>query len=239
MELRFNLDSQAFRAQMKRLADRDVKIAVTWALNDTAKDVEKHLGERMQVVFDRPTAFTKRAFGVLQGARPNRLTVEVGEKTAIGRRHFLKVQEAGGPRPQTAFERRLAPLMGNASVAAVPTKNARMNAFGNWSVGERNQVSAQLQIGHDVGYTSNETEASKKKKRKTRARYFVPRHGLPPGVYRRDKPGGDPIKILSFSKTAPTYQKRLGFSEEAEREFWAKLPAHMDRALAKMIAKRS
>lgn len=239
MDLRFSLDTTKFRAQMRVLAERDVKIASTWALNDAAKEVQDHIAQRMTVVFDRPTKFTQRAFGVISGARPHRLEVEVGERTQIGRRHFLKVQEHGGSRPRTGFEGRLAVLLGNTGFAAIPTSAARKDGFGNWSSGERNQVMSQLKSGRDVGYSLNETAGSRKRKRMNAKRYFVPKHGLPAGVYRRDKPKADPVMVLSFSKSPPAYHRRLGFEQEAETKFWDVLPHRLDRALAKMIAKRS
>jgi class 3 adenylate cyclase len=44
------------------MADRDLRIAAAWALNDTAQEANDHIGDRMTVVFDRPTKFTENAF---------------------------------------------------------------------------------------------------------------------------------------------------------------------------------
>lgn len=248
MDLSFRLDDARFQAQIRQLATRDVRIAATWALNDTAteivgdqrKGVYGSLQRRMDTVFDRPTRYAKFAFGVLRGARPSMLEVEIGEKSSVARRHFLKVQETGGSRPQTGTEKRIALASDEYVRAAIPTDQARLDSHGNWSAGERNQVMAQLQVGRDVGYTSNETEASRKRgAQRRRARYFVPKHGLAPGVYRRNSPDDIPIRILTLTDTAPIYQPRLGFHDEAAREFWARLPAHLSRALGRMAEKRS
>ncbi|GGE26673.1 hypothetical protein SAMN05421774_11243 [Gemmobacter megaterium] len=240
MELSFDLDDARFQAQIRQLATRDVRQAATWALNDTATEVQQHIQNRMNVVFDRPTRYTQRAFGVLRGARPSRLEVEIGERASVERRYFLKVQEHGGSRPQKAVERRIALASDDYVRTAIPTDAARIDGYGNWSSGERNQVMSQLQVGRDVGYTSNETEASRKRKaRRGKARYFIPKHGLAPGVYRRNAPDDIPIRILTLTDTAPIYQPRLGFHAEAAREFWARLPAHLSRTLGRMVEKRS
>jgi len=240
MELSFDLDDARFQAQIKQLATRDVRMAASWALNDTATEVQQHIQDRMNVVFDRPTRYTQRAFGVLKGARPSMLEVQIGEKSSVERRYFLKVQEHGGARPQTAVEKRIALASSDLVRAAIPTDAARIDSYGNWSSGERNQVMAQLQVGRDVGYTSNETQASRKRGAKRgRARYFIPKHGLAPGVYRRNAPGDIPIRILTLTDTAPIYTPRLGFHEEAAREFWARLPGHLARTLGRMVEKRS
>ncbi|WP_323041134.1 hypothetical protein [Gemmobacter sp.] len=240
MELAFDLDDARFQAQIKQLATRDVKLAASWALNDTATEVQQHIQDRMRVVFDRPTRYTQRAFGVLRGAKASHLEVEIGERSSVASRYFLKVQEHGGSRPQTGVEKRIVLASDEYVRAAIPTDQARLDSYGNWSAGERNQVMAQLQVGRDVGYTSNETETSRKRGAKRgRARYFVPKHGLAPGVYRRNAPGDIPIRILTLTDTAPIYQPRLGFHEEAAREFWARLPTHLARTLGRMVEKRA
>ncbi|RRH71392.1 hypothetical protein [Falsigemmobacter faecalis] len=240
MLLRFDVETARFLSQVRKLADRDIRTAASWALNDTAKEVQEQIRLRVDQVFDRPAPFTRNAFGVNRGARPSHLEVEIGERPSVGRRHFLKVQEHGGSRPQTGIEGRLTLAAPGTAVGIVPTPQARLDRYGNWSTGERNQVLSQLKVGRDVGYSSNETASSKTRKlRKASARYFVPKHGLAPGVYRRNRTGDIPIRILTFTSTAPVYDQTLGFNETAAAEFWARLPDHLARTLRRMVERRA
>ncbi len=236
------IDDRQLRQNLRDLADKDVRTAASWALNDLAVDVRDHMHSRMDLVFDRPTRFTKNAIPVLRGARPNRLEAEVGERPSVGGRHYLKVQERGGGRGMTGVEGLLSlnlpsELDIRAAIPATgsPFEAAKLDAHGNWSTGERNQVLSALRAQRDA--TSNQTDKSKKRKSK-RATYFAPKHGLAPGVYRRRGADDIPVRVLKFSSKVPQYRKRLGFYDGAE-EIWRKnLPHHLRRTLAKVAARR-
>ena len=235
MSISFGLDTSAFQSAMKELSGRDVRIAVTWALNDTAADVHAHIKDRMGMVFDRPTRFTQNAFMVVK-ARPDTLQAAVQERPSVGSRHFLKVQERGGARGQTGFESLLSQKLAYAGViqSIIPADNARLDAYGNWSRGERNQVLSALQAQGDA--SANTTARSKGRNRK-RATYFVPKSGLTPGIYKRTAQGQLGI-VAVISDKVPVYQQRLGFFEGAEQVWRAKLPGHLARTVGKMIEKR-
>ena len=226
-----------FRSDVAQLSERDAKIAATWALNDTARDVLSHVRERMAQVFDNPTPFALNAFTV-KGARPSDLTAVVQERNSVGRRHFLKVEEAGGRRPQTGVERNLATNLNYAGIvtAAIPAKGARLDAYGNWSRGERNQALSAVQAQKDK--TANTTQDARKR-HKRRAGYFVPRPGsvLSPGIWKRDA-GGAVSKVLHFTDASPQYHAVLGFYDGAEEVYLRQLPRHLARTLAKMIMTR-
>ncbi|WP_339113272.1 hypothetical protein [Thioclava sp. GXIMD2076] len=229
------LDTSGFTTALDTLAKRDVVIASTWALNDTAEEARAHVAERMTVVFDRPTRFTQNAFRVRK-ARSSDLEAAVEERATIGRRHYLKVQEEGGPRGQTGFEKLLSQNLAFEGIiqSVIPAEGARLDAYGNWSTGERNQVLSALNAQRDRA--ANATKASRKRKPK-RARYFVPKAGLTQDIYKRG-PSGIAERVAILSDKVPVYQKRLGFFAEAERIYETRLPAHLGRTLAKMIAKR-
>ena len=239
--MKFTLDDGAFLVMLNELSNRDLKIAAVWALNDTAADVLKDQQNRMDTVFDRPTDWTKNAFMVWK-ATPATLEAQVLERPSVGRRHYLKVQESGGDRPQTGVEKLLgAAASAHGAIAAItPAGGARLDAHGNWSRGERNQVLSQLKAGREVGFSSNETAASRKRAPKNQKRYFVSKEGnaRTPGVYTRNE-DGSLDKILNFLKTPPTYTARLGFYDGAEDVYRVKLPEHLSRTIAKMVAKRS
>lgn len=236
MDLTLKLDADAFLSGAERLGERDVRQAGAWALTDTAQDVLEHIQDQMDQVFDRPTRFTKNALMVWR-ATPRTLEASVVERPSVGRRHFLKVQETGGTRPQTALEKLLDDRLAYAGDlrAAVPAAGAKTNAFGNWQVGERNRALSAVQAQRDG--TANTTAASRKRNRK-RAGFFVPRKGskLSPGIWRRDRDGGIE-KVLHFTALAPHYEARLGFLDGAETVRADRLPVHLDRILTRMAAK--
>ena len=232
-DVKISLDDTAFLRQLTNLEVVQLPFAGAMALNDTANDVLKHMQGRMDVVFDRPTRFTKNALHVWRASKTN-LEAQVKERPSVGPRHYLKVQEFGGVRPQTGVEKLLSSRLAYDGVIAaiVPASGARLDAFGNWSSGERNQVLSALKAQRDV--TANQTEASRKRKR-NRASYFVPKAGMPAGVYRRDG-DGNVSKVLTFLTSAPSYSPRLGFYDEAASVWAARLPDHLRRRLDQAVA---
>ncbi|MDO9006349.1 MAG: hypothetical protein Q7V20_23135, partial [Aquabacterium sp.] len=127
MSTGLRLDTSAFTSALQALASRDVGIAVAWALNDTATDVLEHIQDRMKVVFDRPTRFTQNAFMVVK-AQANRPEAAVQERPLVGSRHYLKVEEGGGPRAQSGFERLLSRSLAYEGIvqSIIPADNARL-----------------------------------------------------------------------------------------------------------------
>ncbi|WJS86711.1 hypothetical protein [Paracoccus sp. TOH] len=234
--LKLTLNDWEMQAHLSRLSGRQVRIAGSWALNDTARDVLAHVQGRMDEVFDRPTPFTKNAFTV-KGARPDNLTAEVMERPSVGRRHFLKVQESGGARSRTGLEGLLdARLAYDGIITAVtPASGAKLNAYGNWDTGERNRVLSAVQAQRDT--TANTTKASRKRNRK-RAGFFVPQaeSRLSAGIWKREA-DGTISKVLHFTRAMPTYDPRLGFFDGAADVYQTRLPDHLRRTIAKMAAR--
>lgn len=231
------LDVSGFVSALKVMAERDLRIAATWALNDTAKEASDHIRDRMTVVFDRPTTFTENAFYVKK-ARVDDLTAAVMERPTRASRDYLKVEEAGGPRRQTGFEGQMQRALAYDGLisAVIPADEARLDAYGNWSVGERNQVMSALKIQRDyaANATARSTLSGRKRKRST---YFVPQSGLYPGIYRKDASGNIGIVAILTDKV-PRYAPRLGFHAEAMAVFEARLQGHLSRTLSQMFYKR-
>lgn len=234
--LTLTLDDREMQAHLSRLSDRQVRIAGTWALNDTASDVLAHVQGRMRAVFDRPTPFALNAFKVKR-ARPDNLTAEVLERDSQGRRHFLKVQESGGVRGRTGLEGLLDARLAYEGIitAVTPAGGAKLNAYGNWDTGERNRVLSAVQAQRDT--TTNTTKASRKRNRK-RAGYFVPaaESRLSAGIWKREA-DGTISKVLHFTRAMPAYDPRLGFFDGAAEVYQARLPEHLRRTIAKMAAR--
>ncbi|WP_444452562.1 hypothetical protein ACTTAI_16300 [Rhodobacter capsulatus] len=227
--MRIDLDDRLLRRQLTNLERAQLPYAGAMALNDTAKDALKHIQDRMKVEFDRPTRFTLNAFMVWRATKKT-LEAQVKERPDVGPRHYLKVQEAGGQRPKTGIERALeANLAYDGILAAiVPAAKARLDGYGNWSPGERNQVLSALGAQRDKA--ANETERSRKRAPK-RASYFVEGHG----VYRRST-DGKVDRVLHLLDAMPSYSPRLGFHDGVDEVWRKRMPEHLQRWLAKAVA---
>lgn len=235
MRMGFDLDALAFLGQLSNIATQQLPFAASQALNDTAYEGLAAIKAQTAQVFDKPTRFTLNYFMVWR-ADKRTLEARIQPRPSAGRKHYLKVQESGGQRPATGVERLMSSRLAyEGLIAAVtPARGARLDSFGNWSSGERNQVLSALGAQRDA--TANTTAASAKRKR-GRASYFVPRNGgLSPGVYRRTSPGAEPEKVLNFLDSMPSYAARFGFEDVIEDLWRTRLPVHLRRRLDAAIA---
>ncbi|MBN8294968.1 hypothetical protein JI664_23580 [Rhodobacter sp. NTK016B] len=239
MAFEMALDASDFLKRTGDLLQRQLPQIEVWALNWTADDALDALKDRMQVQFDRPTRWTLGAFQVWRATKADR-TAKVQEKPSVGRRHYLKVQNQGGGRPQTGIEKLIDQHVVSAQIlrTAIPAtggpfEGARLDAYGNWSRGERNQVLSQLQAQRDDA--ANTTQRSARRAR-NRARYFVPKHGLAPGVYRRNAPDDIPVRVLKFSDKVPTYTPVLQFEGTVAAIYRDRLGVNLRRAFDRALA---
>lgn len=204
---------------LQDIAKNHVPEATYRALNDTAYDSLDFIQEGMREAFENPTPFTLKAFMVWRATlRDPR--AEVLERRSVGPLHFLKVQSTGGIRPNTGLEKLLRAKVGNSGyIAAVtPGPAAKLDAFGNWSNGERNQALSGIKAQKDA--TANTTARSRAlAKNRGRASYFVPGpdSSLSDGIYRRRGSRGRPEKVLNFTSSVPSYQKRVDFRAIVEK----------------------
>lgn len=230
--LTIRIDNEALQRNLRQLGGRDAKQAAVWALNDTAADVLKHVHDRMDQVFDRPTRCTKSAF-MLWRAKPATLEAEVMERPSVGRRHYLKAQELGGERGQTGLERRMASRLSATGQmqAAVPASGARLDAYGNWASAERKQA-----VDVVTSAAPAPTAAPTGRRQRKRAGLFISKPGsnLSPGIWKR-APDGTISKVMHFTSVAPVYSERLGFEEGAAEVYAARLPDHLARTFERMV----
>ena len=147
-------DLQALRADLAGFSDRRFRAALATALTRTAVQVRDAEKAELVDAFDRPTRYTLGAI-YMQGANADALRAEVGVKDeAAGGRpptKWLRWQISGGLRTQTAFERQL--VRGGAmrdDQRMVPGEFARLDAFGNVSRGQLQQILSQLRIDNPV-----------------------------------------------------------------------------------------
>lgn len=229
------------RAFERSLSDAmlvQLPFALSRALNDTAHDLASvHLPAAMRRDFDRPSRFTLNAFR-FDRATKRQLTVVVLPKDRIGSRHYLYVQTEGGARPQTGLERLLAARLRYAGqiVSVTPAAGMRLDAHGNMSRGQLNQIVSAIQAQRDTG---NNTSAASRARHRGRSQYFVPREGsrLSAGVWERTA-SGQLRKVLHFTAVAPRYERRFKFVETAERRAMSAFPSHLSRRLQEAWAAR-
>jgi len=241
-DLGLHLDTSDYLKGKNAIERTQLPIATMWALNDTAQEVLEHVQNRMEVVFDRPTRFSKNAFQVWRAKKGN-LTASVQERPSVGRKHFLKVQERGGQRPTTGLERMLSSSLAYDGVlsAIVPAKGAKLNQFGNWAPGQRNQAISGVKGWSEVGYKANTTKESRAR-RQSRAAYFVPKKGsrLSAGIYKRTGKGQREkiVKVAHFLDRLPRYGARLKFHGGAQEVFDQRFGPNFRRAFEKAMATR-
>ena len=207
--------------KLDALTVRQTPYAVSRALNDTAKDIVTAERKEMESVFDRPTPFTLNAFFVKPSTKQNLVAV-VSEKPMAGKRDFLMREAEGGARRSTALETLLRTKLAITGVlqAILPADNARLDQYGNWSNGQRNEVLAAIGAMRDS--LSNRSARSLKRKRNP-STFFVPTSGLPPAVYERTGKGQLHV-ILAFTSKAPSYEPRFPFERVARETAMKNFP---------------
>lgn len=221
----FNVTSNmdAVMRRFEDVATRQMPFAMSRALNATAQDVRDAEVATMSKVFDRPTPYTLGAFQIRPSTKANLVAV-VEQKEQAGRRDYLKREALGGPRQSTALENLLRAKLPIAGIltAILPADNARLDRYGNWSNGQRNEVLAAVGAMRDS--TSNRSARSLKRK-KNPSKFFVPTSGLPPAIYERTGKGQLKV-ILAFTAAAPVYTPRFPFQRVAQDTAEAVFPAH-------------
>ena len=231
------LDFDAMADRLQRQVSERLPVTLAVALTRTARDVAEAERAEMAQDFDRPTPWVLNAFRVVP-ATAQSLTAEVRQKDDNARRETLRREEAGGARGQKGFEKRLAmALPTHAGARWVPGDNARLDQYGNWSAGQRNQVMSALAVQRDV--TSNETTASRKRNAR-RMRYFMAdgTKGMPAGVYGR-KPGGhrNALEVILIPVSDAAYSPLFDFTGRAEATVRERLPAHFRAELSRTLTR--
>ncbi len=215
--LSIKAETAKFAAALSAVASKQLPYAISRALNDTAQDVLADNKRLMTSVFDRPTPFTLNAF-YAKPATQQSLSTTVQRKDQVVGKHYLETEASGGARGQTGIDKLLSMRIAYAGHlwGVVPGDGARLDAYGNWSSAERNQVLAVLKAMRDGA--ANETTRSRKRAGSARARYFVsPPSFKTPGIWKRIPGQRQPSLILLFVGEAPGYQARFPFHANAER----------------------
>lgn len=177
------------QSMLADLAANQLPFVLSKASNDLAFMVRKAEMETVVRVFDRPKPQTQKNFFVRKGSKRNpTATIWFDQIYDRGFKEYMVPQVEGGGRRLKRSEK----LLGR---YYVPGRGAKLDRYGNMQGGQVTQVLSQLrQLGGVAGYSMNETERSKGRRRGVakKTEYFVVRNqtgGLVPGVYQRIQSG--------------------------------------------------
>ena len=211
-------------------APRQLEIATQRAILKTAQAVRDAETEEMGRVFDRPTRWT---MGAMKVKALGLLTVDVSIVDPDGyykrAANYLGTQVGGGQRRAKAMENTLQKrgLMPRGWLI-VPGAGARLDSFGNISVGQIRQILSWFDAAENwAGSTQNMGIAGRAKRikgtRKTAGfEYFVVLPGKQknlkqPGIYQRFFfTQGKAIKPILIYVKAARYRERFKFAEVAQ-----------------------
>ena len=240
---------------------QQVAFATALALTRTAKGAEKANVQEMRRVFDRPVPYTLRAQRVVPATK-DRLEAAVMVKgyqddfRGVPPDNWLYPQVHGGARRMKAFERALQRVgVLPEGWHAVPAAGARIDAHGNMSAGQINQILAWFQAFGEQGFRANLRASGYARMKKGNAKrgvqgveYFVSRgrgtwfgggawrnglkdQHLPRGIYARVGAGKSLKPVLIFVRQA-RYQPRWDFEGVAQRTVAQRIEPNFASALA-------
>jgi hypothetical protein len=280
--MRFSIDISGLdevRQQITDMSERRMNAALATAMTRTAVQLRDKLKTAMQSSLQNPTPYTQRQLRY-SGATANRLVAAVGfdieaiqdvygnvvryspamqGTTPAGR--YMHFQAEGGSRTAKRFEKALQAVgVLPSGWLAVPGERAKMDAYGNQSVGEMRQILSWFDAAELVaGSRQNMRDAGRDKRRKgtrktagfeyfvapvggrrtfTRANGKTGTHKMQPGIYRRTTYAmGSRIEpVVIFVKSA-AYTKRFDFYDIANREASRLIKPEFDKAIQQTIAR--
>lgn len=277
MQIRIDVTGmKELQKDLKDMSERRIKAAAATALTRTAVQVRDKVKAAMPTYLDRPTPYTVRQLKYV-AATAKSLVAIVGfgvigvedvygkvvryedlgaSRTPAGK--YLSYQIDGGQRRDKRFEKALRTVgVLPSGWFAVPGQLAKMDAYGNQSVGEIRQILSWFDAAElTPGSRQNMGEKGRKKrikgtKKKAGFEYFVSKpgdtrsftrssgkvgsHKMQPGIYRRVFMNGSHLQpIIIFVKRA-TYRPRFNFYGIAQQEIDRILPVEADRAVSESL----
>jgi len=222
-----DIDATQFKREQKIILGKDLPFAAALAMTTLVKELKILAQKEIEGRYDRPTRWTKNSLFIEPARKKDYpdLTAAVYFKDEIANGvpagRYLYPTIAGIKRKHTGFEKALIRngLM-RSNEFAIPAKTARLNQYGNISIGLMRKLLSQLQAAErGGGYQANETVRSRERKRSkktgrlTGASFFIPKKGsnLPRGIYQRTG-RGKPKMVYVFVRTgAPDYSKMFDF----------------------------
>jgi len=241
--------------EVKRLLaeqHQQVPFALAVALNKTAEHVKSEELIHMQAVFDRPTKYTMSSLYVKRATK-QKPEARVWVKDSDQPNHYLLPQIYGGNRPLKRLEVLLVRIGAMRSgERAVPGAGARLDAYGNMSRGQIQQILGQLKAFYLAGASQNATGSKRSRAKRAKEAYFVStgvgthpygshswlngRHSqhLPRGVWSRNDFGawGSAIKPVLIFVGSAKYRRRFEFFEVSDRTVERHFGGYFDDAFA-------
>lgn len=230
IKLSVSEDYNKLVAVAAEIAPRHIPRSTVVALSKTGVKAKNAIIAEMPRAFDRPTSWTLNGV-FLKPATFADPAAEIMIKDFAPKGtpaiKYLAPGIYGGGRNVKRFERALqaAGAMPRGWYA-VPTKDVKLDAFGNPPGSLITQILSAVRASPDP--MQNRTEASKKRSRGRQRDYFVitqKRGKLVPGIYERRQFGqGTGTRMLFvYTPKQPTYQQRLDFfgivETTVQREF--------------------
>jgi hypothetical protein len=220
-------------------AEKQVRFATAVALTRTGYRVYNAEGAGVKQAFDRPTPSTQRAFQVEKATRDNlTATVSIKQRSAgLPADEYLHAGIVGGKRGMKRSEIMLqAAGILPQGMQTVPGKAAKLDAYGNMSRGQINQI---LSYFATFGITTlnsgrmNMTAEKRTKVAKNRAYFVIPvsdrKTKLYPGIWQQD--GRRDIKpVLMFVKPG-VYKAIFAFEDIGAKEVQAAFNDEFDTAM--------
>lgn len=223
MEISVKHDVFKVLPKLEKFTSKQAPFAIAKALTNTAKNVQGELTTALPTAFNRPTAWTRRAFAITP-ARKDGLTAWVFAKDSQAR--YLKFGVRGGKRRVKGFEKRFEGMVQGEKPqgqALVPTRNVRLDSQGNVSMATIKRLSQAKNTSGKVG------------------RYFVGKPkggganaGSPVGVYARIG-NNKRIQLQMAFVEQPTYRKRLDMSGIGARVVRERFVSHLRASYAAAI----
>ena len=280
MQISLNITGlKELQANLKDMSERRVKAVVATALTRTAVQVRDKVKTAMATSLDRPTPYTLRQLKYV-AATAERPVAAVGfgvvaitdqrgdviryqdlgaSETPAGK--YLHDQIHGGPRRDKRFEKALRAVnVLPQGWFAVPGQRAKMDSYGNQSVGELKQIltwfdAAELVSGSRQNMRQKGRDKRIKGTKKTAgweffvvqagaSRSFVRANGktgshkMQPGIYRRTMMAmGTKIEPIVIFVSQAKYRQRFDFYGIAKREGDRILPGELNKAVSESLAR--
>lgn len=233
--MKITLDIDAVKRDLGQEVNKQVRFAAAVALTEVAKETQKDLLVKMRQVFDRPTPWVMRGT-FIRAATRSRLEASVGIKDQLASKaqrsvvDILEPHFAGGPRlrkrSEQIFTRR--GLISDGEYLA-PGQGAKLDAYGNISRGQLQQIVSQLFLSTDPG--QDKTKSARSKRSVRRAGRFFWSYGdrFPRGVWQGTRDGIKPILMVVRK---PTYRQRIDLEAMARKN----IAEHFERKFASSFA---
>ena len=255
ISLRCSFDVKRLHNRLDDLQRRQMPYITVQAVNAVARAAVADLKTSMHAAFDRPTSWTLNSV-YAKTAHPRQANpvayVGIKEFAPGGTPawKYLGPQVTGGLRRQKRFEKLIENVVPGAPAFVVPGKGAKLDASGNLSRGQLNQLLSGLGAMQEQGFQANTTPASARRRlrelkhmssRQGLSSFFVARSkstGKPTGVFQLVSKG-DVVPVLIFTDQAPDYDVRwspmavvaTSVARNRDRAFWGAF--HQAMATAK------